>query len=87
VLAQVAKPLVRALHRFERDGFAPCVGAYTARDLLLGRVVHTTQPDLPEGVSLGVSGQGALRLRTPQGEREVTSGEVSVRLGPAGEAA
>ena len=30
---------------------------------------------------------GALRLRTAQGEREVTSGEVSVRLGPAGEAA
>jgi len=86
-LAQVAKPLVRALLRFERDGFAPCVGAYSGRDLLTGRVVHTTQADLPEGVALGVSGQGALRLRMPDGAvRELTSGEVSVRLGPAGEA-
>lgn len=87
VLAQVAKPLVKALQRFEREGFEAFAPAYAARDLLRDRAVHTTHPDVPEGIAVGVSGDGALRVQTPGGLKEVGSGEVSVRLSPPAEAA
>jgi BirA family transcriptional regulator, biotin operon repressor / biotin---[acetyl-CoA-carboxylase] ligase len=86
-LAQVAKPLVKALQRFEREGFEAFAASYAKRDLLRDRAVHTTHPDVPEGLALGVSNDGALQVQTPEGVKEVNSGEVSVRLSPAGEAA
>ena len=81
-LAQVAEPLIRALLRLEREGFAPLVPAYARRDLLLGQSVITTAPEVLEGVAEGVDEQGALRVRS-EGVYRVVSGEVSVRLGPA----
>jgi BirA family transcriptional regulator, biotin operon repressor / biotin---[acetyl-CoA-carboxylase] ligase len=86
-LAQVAKPLVKALQRFEREGFEGFAASYATRDLLRDRAVHTTHPDVPEGHAIGVSNDGALLVQTPEGIKEVNSGEVSVRLSPAGEAA
>ncbi len=80
-LARVAEPLVRALQRFEREGFAPLVAAYARRDLLLGQAVSTTLPALPDGVAEGVDERGALRLRR-DGLHQLVSGEVSVRLQP-----
>ncbi|MGY4827264.1 biotin--[acetyl-CoA-carboxylase] ligase [Sphaerotilaceae bacterium SBD11-9] len=79
-LAQIAVPLVQALHKFEREGFAPFAERFAARDLLRGRAITTTLAGLPEGVAQGVSPLGALRVQTPDGMREVGSGEVSVRL-------
>ena len=85
VLAHVARPLVEALRRFEHEGFAGAAAGFARRDLLRGRAVRTTHPDVPEGVALGVADDGALRIRTPSGDvRSVVSGEVSVRLQPAG---
>jgi BirA family biotin operon repressor/biotin-[acetyl-CoA-carboxylase] ligase len=81
VLARVAAPLLRALLRFQADGFAPLVTAYARRDVLLGRPVTTTQPGLPEGQAEGVDAQGALRVRHGSLHR-VLSGEVSVRTQP-----
>lgn len=86
-LTRVAKPLVKALQRFEREGFEGFSAAYATRDLLRGRTVHTTHPEVPAGVASGLSPQGGLLVQAPDGMHEVTSGEVSVRLGPAGEAA
>lgn len=80
-LACVAEPLVRALLRFEREGFAPLAGAYARRDLLRGRTVTTTQPGVPDGVADGVDERGALRVRSGT-LHELVSGEVSVRLRP-----
>jgi len=80
VLTRVAVPLVHALKEFERDGFGAFADRFAARDVLYGRAVRTTHPDLPEGVALGVAGNGALRLKTPAGIQLVSSGEVSVRL-------
>ncbi len=80
VLRAVAEPLVQALLRFNREGFAPFAAGFARRDLLNGHAVVTTQADLPEGVARGVSASGALRLDTATGPREVSSGEVSVRL-------
>lgn len=79
VLARVAEPLVLALRRFEHEGFAPLVPAYTRRDLLLGQNVSTTLPEQVDGIAEGVDEQGALRVRSDDVHR-VVSGEVSVRL-------
>jgi BirA family biotin operon repressor/biotin-[acetyl-CoA-carboxylase] ligase len=81
-LTRVAEPLVRALKRFEREGFEPLVAAYSRRDLLLGQAVSISQPQALEGIAEGVDEQGALRVRS-DGVHRVVSGEVSVRLGTA----
>jgi len=79
-LALVARPMVLALQRFERDGFAPQVAAYAQRDLLRGQRVTTTMPDALDGVAEGVDELGALCVRTGDGLHRVVSGEVSVRI-------
>lgn len=75
-LLALAGPLVQALRRFEREGFAPLVGRYAARDALAGPVRLS---DGTEGVSLGVGAGGELRVQTADGVREVRTAEVSVR--------
>lgn len=84
VLHRVAKPLVDALKRFEREGFAAFATAFAQRDMLRGRLVRTTHPEVPEGVAQGLSANGMLLVRTDEGVKEVGSGEVSVRLAPDG---
>lgn len=81
-LARIAKPLVDALRRFEREGFAGFADAFAARDMLFGRAVLTTHPEVPEGIAAGLGADGSLLVRTEQGVREINSGEVSVRLDP-----
>ena len=80
-LARVAGPLARAVRAFEHEGFAPLAERFNARDVLAGRPVRLS--DGTEGVALGVGPDGALRVRTPVGPREITSAEVSVRPLPA----
>ena len=79
-LARVAPALVRAVQRFDAQGFAAFHAAYARRDGLAGHAVRTTHPQAAAGVALGVSPSGALVVRTVDGARvEVTSGDVSVR--------
>ena len=80
VLACIALPLVRALKQFEREGFAPFAERFAARDVLVGRSVTTTLPEVPQGTARGVSASGALLVQTDAGIVSVASGEVSVRL-------
>ena len=80
VLARVALPLVQALQQFEREGFAAFAARFAARDVLVGRHVTTTLPEVPQGIARGVSAQGALLVETDAGLQHVASGEVSVRL-------
>ncbi len=82
VLHRVAVPLVRALRRFEAEGFTAFVADYARRDLLAGHAVRTTQQGVGEGVARGVDASGALQLQTPAGIVGIHSGEVSVRLDP-----
>ncbi len=87
-LARIARPLVEALQRFEREGFAGFGERFAARDLLRGRAVRTTLPGLPEGTALGVGDDGTLLVRTPDGAvKPLASGEVSVRPIPEAPAA
>lgn len=56
--------------------------AYTCFDRLAGRHVRISAVGGEDwqGVALGITPAGALRVRTPQGERLCHAGEVSVRL-------
>ncbi|MEI2679439.1 MAG: biotin--[acetyl-CoA-carboxylase] ligase [Burkholderiaceae bacterium] len=91
VLARIALPLVEALQRFEREGFAGFAERFAARDVLRGCAVQAgaglSDPARAatgvHGVAEGVSGNGALRLRVLDELREVIAGDVSVRLQPA----
>lgn len=84
VLARVALPLVRALKQFELEGFAPFAERFAARDVLFGRSVTTTLPEVMHGTARGVSAAGALLVETDAGLVSVASGEVSVRLARPG---
>lgn len=76
-LERVAAALVRAVQRFERQGFAPLRQAYHARDLLYGREVQCS--DGLTGTARGVDASGALLVHTAAGLKKITSAEVSVR--------
>ena len=81
-LARIALPLVQALRRFEREGFAALVDAYARRDLLRGQPLSTSDAQARGGVAEGVDAGGALQLRDADGRlQRIVSGEVSVRLG------
>lgn len=69
--------LARDLRQFEAEGLAPFLGVWRRHDVLAGRQVrvHTPQGEVA-GEAAGVDDSGALRLRTPQGERRILSGEV-----------
>ncbi len=76
-LNAVAAPLVAAVLAFEREGFAPFQARFAARDALAGRAVRLS--DGTEGSACGVGPQGALRVQTAAGMRDISSQEVSVR--------
>ena len=76
-LARVACPLIKTLLGFEAGGFAPLQHRFGARDALKGRRVHTS--DGQQGLALGVSLGGALRLQTELGVQDIHSAEISVR--------
>jgi BirA family biotin operon repressor/biotin-[acetyl-CoA-carboxylase] ligase len=82
LMARVALPLVQAVHLFSEAGFGAFAARFAAHDLLVGKAVTTTSPELPEGVARGVSPHGALLLQTASGVHELSSGEISVRVAP-----
>jgi BirA family transcriptional regulator, biotin operon repressor / biotin---[acetyl-CoA-carboxylase] ligase len=82
-LRLVAKPLVLALLRFQKEGFTAFEAGFAERDLLRGCAITTTQPGVPGGVACGVDSTGALLVReahAPHTVHALSSGEVSVRL-------
>ena len=76
-LELVLLPLLHALQRFEREGFAPFVQGFSERDALRGREVLLS--DGSSGLACGVNAQGALLVHTAAGVKTVASSEVSVR--------
>jgi BirA family transcriptional regulator, biotin operon repressor / biotin---[acetyl-CoA-carboxylase] ligase len=84
-LAAVVPALVDSLQRFEDQGFAAFVERFHARDALRGQPVAIWsggEGGAPayQGVALGVSPDGALRVRDASGVQHLEQhGEVSVR--------
>jgi BirA family biotin operon repressor/biotin-[acetyl-CoA-carboxylase] ligase len=82
IAAAVLSRLLPALSRFDREGLSPFLQDYARHDLLLGREVTVHAHDGEHaGIALGIAADGALRVRFADGERNVHSGEVSVRGG------
>ncbi len=77
VLQQVVLPLVKAVQRFESEGFAPQQAAFRSRDVLQGAAVQCSDGTL--GEARGVDASGALLVHTAGGLKLVSSAEVSVR--------
>lgn len=92
VWAWTAPKLLRAVHRFALEGFAPLQAAYARRDALAGQDVALWQGAGGQGNALlrgaptdtgradGVDQQGALLVHTDTGLQRWTTGDVSVRL-------
>lgn len=76
-LLTLVPALARDLLRFEREGFAPFVPRFAARDALYGRPIRLS--DGQEGTAVGVRDDGALLLDTGQRTEAVVQHEVSVR--------
>ena len=76
----VVPVLVRAIQRFEVQGFAPLRAAFHARDVFYGKTVQCS--DGLTGVARGVDATGALLVHTENGLKKITSAEVSVRPAP-----
>ena len=81
LLQAILQQLSSLLPLFETDGFAPLAAEYQAAHRDQGRWVCLFKEGemQDEGQALGVNTQGALRLQTADGEREVVSGEISLR--------
>lgn len=76
----LAAAAVELLEDFRHRGLAPYLARWARLDDLAGREVEVHSPGKPvRGIALGVAHDGALRVRTPGGERTFLSGEVSVR--------
>jgi len=77
VLSQVMPALVHDVLRFEREGFAGFVDAFSQRDALDGLMLNLSDGQV--GRAQGVDAQGGLQVHTAQGMIRVTSSTVSVR--------
>jgi BirA family biotin operon repressor/biotin-[acetyl-CoA-carboxylase] ligase len=77
VLERVARPLVRDVQLFEREGFAAFQQRFAQRDALRGRAVQLS--DGTAGTAQGVGADGSLLVHTAAGPQAISSSEVSVR--------
>ena len=81
--AVVLATLADALERFDAEGLAPFVPRFAALDALHDAAVTATLGERTlAGVAAGIADDGALRLRTDDGEQLLRAGEVSVRRRP-----
>ncbi len=80
LVAALLDAVLPALGQFEREGLSPFLSRWRRLDALAGKPVRVLEgPEVHEGVSLGISESGALRVRLGEQERNFHSGEVSLR--------
>lgn len=80
LLARLVRELVCVLKGFEAGGFAQLRADWEAVNVFQGRPVRLVSGAHSfEGVCLGVTDQGGLRLQTDKGQEVFHGGEVSVR--------
>ena len=81
ILAALLSSLQAAFERYEREGFAPFRPLWSGYDVHRGRPVSIRLGDreIASGEAAGIAEDGAIIVRTAEGERSFHSGEVSVR--------
>ncbi len=82
LVAAIARAWQDGLHRALRHGLDELPERYRRVDVLAGQAVdvHDQGRLLHHGHACGINPHGQLLLRTPEGERAITVGDVSVRL-------
>jgi BirA family biotin operon repressor/biotin-[acetyl-CoA-carboxylase] ligase len=82
VLAASVPALLDGLAGYSANGFGPTLDQWNRLHAWAGQTVaaHDAGQVLFSGTALGLAADGALRVQTPQGEREVRSADVSLRL-------
>jgi len=77
----LARAVLDAIERFEREGFAPFRPRFEDLFCYSGRPVVLMQAGLPtmSGVAVGIDGEGRLLLSTDNAVQAVSSGELSLR--------
>jgi BirA family biotin operon repressor/biotin-[acetyl-CoA-carboxylase] ligase len=77
----LARAVLDAIERFEREGFAPFRARFEDLFSYAGRPVVLMQAGLPTltGVAVGIDAEGRLLLSTDNGVQAVSSGELSLR--------
>ena len=79
--ACVLTHLLEMLPLFARQGFAAFLDAFEEYDAVRGKEVQVQSGEqMMSGLAAGVVADGALRLETADGVREVYGGEVSLRV-------
>lgn len=87
LLVRLLGQLSSTLRTLDADGFGELVPQWEALDLFAGQAVslreNAAQPETEtaRGIALGIAQSGALRLQTSDGERQIVSGDLSLRLG------
>lgn len=82
LVAALINELLPMLSDFESDGFAVWKSAWEARNAFLGRPVRLITPaSTTEGIMLGVSDSGGVRLNVNGEEELFLGGEISLRSG------
>lgn len=76
-LLRVVLPLIQALQIFNEAGFAPFQPRFARHDVLQGRELLLS--DGGQATAHGVGANGALRVHTASGMKEITSSEIGVR--------
>ena len=81
VLAVLLKHMVTVLREFSANGFTALHKEWERAHIYERRPIEMSMPDGQriEGIALGVTAEGALRVETAEGLREFHSGEVSLR--------
>jgi BirA family transcriptional regulator, biotin operon repressor / biotin---[acetyl-CoA-carboxylase] ligase len=80
IATAILTTLADALDCFDADGLAPFLPRFAALDALCGTEISTTAGGRSIiGIATGIAADGALRLRTDDGERLLRAGEVSIR--------
>lgn len=81
ILAALLASLQTAFERYEREGFAPFRPLWSGYDVHRGRTISIRLGDreIASGQAAGIAEDGAILVRTAEGERSFHSGEVSVR--------
>ncbi len=80
-IGMLARAVLDAIARFEREGFAPFRSRFDALFAYSGRPVVLMQAGLPTlaGVPVGIDAEGRLLLKTDSGVQAISSGELSLR--------
>lgn len=80
--AEIVNELCEVTQLFRQQGFAPFLSSWTERDAFLGQdvIISSAASQVDSGVHAGVNTDGSILLKTADGLKPFSGGEISLRL-------